>query len=790
MPSDDLLLNVRQIANYPTTGVSPSDQILLQRGGLGGPYLQTTAIDLVSTALIDGGPLQVGVAAPGDTYPPQIFTGGFCTNLDGAWLWNSYFTGTVYKRLGSGPTGMVTVDLNNGFQFFWAGPDSAATTVDWSAQFEISPTGYLTVGEQVLLARDPVAPMEAATANWVAASTVTSLNGRRGNVSLWIDDIICAGGAPIFSPRFQGAPRAETPASWSHSSRLATTAFVHRNSVEYITNLLADHPFVFSFNGRSGDVTLTGDDITAAGGALNFAPLDSPAFTGYPTAPTAPPGSQTGQLATTAFVMSAVQDSTTGVASFNGRTGIIALSGVDITGAGGATLASPVFIGTPQAPTAATGTDSAQIATCAFVVNALGGATSGVETFNGRGGAVVLTLADITGVGGAPLAAPAFSGVPTAPTAATGSSTQQLATTAFVAAAVSAGSVSSFNGRTGPVTLSANDISAAGGAALASPSFSGVPLAPTAAPGTNSAQIATTAYVMAALAATGVTSFNGRAGTVTLTLADVTTALPASTAAPLIDGTATAGTATGWSRGDHVHPTDTTRYSASNPSGFQTAAQVGSALAAYLPLTGGVVTGQIVVAAGGVDITGTSTFRSLTTFAGNISANGSILNGYGNPIIPGVAQMSVVASGGPTSLALQFTDPASTALYQCFIDTLSDQRIKKNIAPTEVDALSAVLNVPVRQFDVKGEFLTAIRPLEPSGAVQQAMADAHVQIGIVAQEALLFIPEMVNVTDQPTGRNPAVPQDLHSIMNGAAVPYLIRAIQQLAARVEQLEQAA
>jgi collagen type II alpha len=52
----------------------------------------------------------------------------------------------------------------------------------------------------------------------------------------------------------------------------------------------------------------------------------------------------------------------------------------------------------------------------------------------------------------------------------------------------------------------------------------------------------------------------------------------ASNATPTMDGTAAAGIATSWSRGDHVHPTDTSRYAASNPNGYQTAAQVSAVL--------------------------------------------------------------------------------------------------------------------------------------------------------------------------------------------------------------------
>ena len=49
------------------------------------------------------------------------------------------------------------------------------------------------------------------------------------------------------------------------------------------------------------------------------------------------------------------------------------------------------------------------------------------------------------------------------------------------------------------------------------------------------------------------------------------------TALPLMDGAATAGTMQLYACGDHIHPTDTTRYAASNPSGFVNAAGASSA---------------------------------------------------------------------------------------------------------------------------------------------------------------------------------------------------------------------
>jgi hypothetical protein len=94
-------------------------------------------------------------------------------------------------------------------------------------------------------------------------------------------------------------------------------------------------------------------------------------------------------------------------------------------------------------------------------------------------------------------------------------------------------------------------------APLASPPFTGAPSLPTGtiavtqAPGNATAAPATTAFVGAAVAASGVTTFNTRLGAVTLGSADVTTALAF------------------------------TPYNATNPSGYQTAAQVTTTLTPY-----------------------------------------------------------------------------------------------------------------------------------------------------------------------------------------------------------------
>lgn len=58
-----------------------------------------------------------------------------------------------------------------------------------------------------------------------------------------------------------------------------------------------------------------------------------------------------------------------------------------------------------------------------------------------------------------------------------------------------------------------------------------------------------------------------------------------STLLPLMDGTATIGSASTYARADHVHPSDTSRYAASNPAGYQTAAQVSATLTNYYPVS-------------------------------------------------------------------------------------------------------------------------------------------------------------------------------------------------------------
>ena len=142
---------------------------------------------------------------------------------------------------------------------------------------------------------------------------------------------------------------------------------------QYVDTQIGDENIVTSVNARTGAIVIGAQDISDAGGAL----LDSPTFYGIPHAPTATPGTNTTQLATTEYVTASVIASTTGVISFNSRAGVVTLGLLDITAVGGAPIASPVFTGSPTAPTPVSTDDSTKLATTAFVKSLVGGVQGG-----------------------------------------------------------------------------------------------------------------------------------------------------------------------------------------------------------------------------------------------------------------------------------------------------------------------------------------------------------------------------------------------------------------------------
>jgi len=145
--------------------------------------------------------------------------------------------------------------------------------------------------------------------------------------------------------------------------------------------------------------------------------------------------------------------------------------------------------------------------------------------------------------------------------------------------------VTSVAGKTGAVTLTIDNVS--GAAPLASPALTGTPTAPTPAAGSNTTQVATAAFVMAAVAGAGGVSLGSSAGAV-------------------LGASGAPGSATTAARSDHVHP-------------FPSLANLGAASAAANVFTGvqtflGIKETRVALAASAIDLA-LGTYFSMTSTA-------------------------------------------------------------------------------------------------------------------------------------------------------------------------------
>lgn len=184
------------------------------------------------------------------------------------------------------------------------------------------------------------------------------------------------------------------------------------------------------------------------------APLASPALTGTPTAPTAAAGTNTTQIATTAFVKSAVDTSASGLKIFKtvkvGNTNIVADSATDtltleagdnITLTPDATNDKVTIAATDTTYSEAT-TDAAGLMSAADKTKLNGIATGATKitvdsSLSATSTNPVQNKAIHTELGNkANLNSPTFTGSPKAPTAAAGTNNTQIATTEFVKTAV------------------------------------------------------------------------------------------------------------------------------------------------------------------------------------------------------------------------------------------------------------------------------------------------------------------------------------------------------------------
>ena len=186
----------------------------------------------------------------------------------------------------------------------------------------------------------------------VAVTNDLSLNGKlivSSDVSLnsklrVIGDASFNGRVDICGNLYAQYPAASIPASAINGISTAIQTAIDLKA----TNTIVDASFtsVNSAIALKATQSIVDASFTSVNSAIALkANLASPALTGVPTAPTATAGTNTTQLATTAFVTTAVSTK--------------------------ADLASPALTGVPTAPTATAGTNTTQLATSAFVTTAV-----------------------------------------------------------------------------------------------------------------------------------------------------------------------------------------------------------------------------------------------------------------------------------------------------------------------------------------------------------------------------------------------------------------------------------
>lgn len=169
----------------------------------------------------------------------------------------------------------------------------------------------------------------------IKSTLKTTFPNVTGAVTVTHSDInSVTGKAPLASPSLTGTPTAPTAAAGTNTTQLATTAhvFAERTNTATLTNKTLTAPVISSPIGLvKADVGLSNVDntsdlnkpiSTATQAALNLkADLNSPVLTGTPSAPTASTGTNTTQIATTAYVQSSIMASSGITASLPSQSG-------------------------------------------------------------------------------------------------------------------------------------------------------------------------------------------------------------------------------------------------------------------------------------------------------------------------------------------------------------------------------------------------------------------------------------------------------------------------------------
>jgi hypothetical protein len=307
-------------------------------------------------------------------------------------------------------------------------------------------------------------------------------------------------------------------------------------------------------------------------------------------------GTDAGSFTSTGLNATTIGATTAAAGTFTNLTATGTVSGTGFTNllSTYAPLASPTFSGTPIVPTAAADTNTTQAASTAFVLGQASALTPLMDGTAAIGTGTRWARSDHvhpTDTTRAPLASPTFTGTPSGPTASFGDSSTQLATTSFVNTAISGvGTVSTTGGSTTLTAAQYGGMMIVVSGTLASAATLVVPNN-----GFWSVRNTTTGAFTVTVKTSAGTGIIVDQGSTLEILADGTNVIVASSAGtsmPLMNGVAAVGTASTWSRADHVHPTDTSRAPLASPTFTGTVTiPSGASISGFAPLASPTFTG-------------------------------------------------------------------------------------------------------------------------------------------------------------------------------------------------------
>ena len=261
-------------------------------------------------------------------------------------------------------------------------------------------TGYVQTNRPAVIGTDPISFTQFSGAGTFLAGNGLTLTGNTFAVDTAVTQTRVANVSDTEIGYLDGVTSAiQTQLNTKLASATAATTYAPLASPTFTGTVTLPTGTVTS--GMILDGTIVDADINASAAIAQSkisglstslglkADLASPALTGTPTAPTAVAGTNTTQVATTAFVKTAVDnviaaapgalDTLDELAAALGDDANYAAT-VTTALAAKAPLASPALTGTPTSPTATADTNTTQVATTAFVV---GQAASTAPVMNG-----------------------------------------------------------------------------------------------------------------------------------------------------------------------------------------------------------------------------------------------------------------------------------------------------------------------------------------------------------------------------------------------------------------------